>query len=208
MIGKFGIGDINGGGEKLLSFCTSNSLCITNTLFKEVKQNRLWTWESPVGSTRNKFDYILIKYKLSSNVISSRSFPSADVDSDHQLVLANIKLKLKATEKPKRPKKYDVNKLSTQETCNTCQVTIGGKFGRLLELTDTDIETEKMWEEIKACFKETAEEVLGNKNPQQQKSWLTSEVLELSNERSKVKQQRLNDPSKKRNQGTNFSTEK
>ena len=197
VIGKFGIGDINDRGEKLPSFCTSNSLCITNTLFKEAKPNRLWTWESPDGSTRNKIDYILIKHKWKSSVTSSRSFPSADVGSDHQLVLANIKLKLKAKEKPKRPKKYDVNKLSTPETYNTYQVTIGGKFGPLLELPDTDIETDKLWGDIKACFKETTEEVLGNKKPQQQKPWLTSEVLELSNERSNVKQQRLNDPSKK-----------
>ena len=99
-----------------------------------------------------------------------------------------------------------MNKLSTPETYNTYQVTIGGKFGPLHELPDTDIETEKMWGDIKACFKETAEEVLGNKKPQQQKPWLTSEVLELSNERSKVKQQRLITHLKI--QGTIFSTEK
>ena len=90
-----------------------------------------------------------------------------------------------------------MNKLNTPETYDTYQVTIGGKFGPLLELSDTDTETEKMWEDIKSCFKETAEEVLGTKKPQQEKPWLTAEVLELSNERSKGKQPRLDDPTKK-----------
>ena len=61
-----------------------------------------------------------------------------------------------------------MSKLNSSETCNTYQVVIGGKFGPLLEHPDTDTETEELWEDIKSCFKETADEVLYKiKRPQQ-----------------------------------------
>ncbi|XP_072036823.1 uncharacterized protein [Amphiura filiformis] len=149
VIGKFGIGEANDRGEKLLSFCSSNSLCITNTLFKESKPSRQWTWESPDGSTRNKIDFILIRQN------------------------------------------------GKRQTYSDYQVTIGGKFNPLIELPDTDIETEELWQNIKSGFNETADKVLGAKKPQRQKPWLTAEVLKLTEERSKVKQERLKDNSKK-----------
>ena len=37
---------------------------------------------------------------MRSSITNARSFPSADFGSDHQLVLVNIKLKLKAKKRP------------------------------------------------------------------------------------------------------------
>ncbi|XP_072021447.1 uncharacterized protein [Amphiura filiformis] len=176
VIGKFGIGEAND---------------------RESKPSRQWTWESPDGSTRNKIDFILIRQKWKTSVTSSRSFPSADIGSDHQLVLANIKLKLRSRGKQSKIKKFDVSKRYLQQTYSDYQVTIGGKFNPLIELPDTDIETEELWQNIKSGFNETADKVLGAKKPQRQKPWLTAEVLKLTEERSKVKQERLKDNSKK-----------
>ena len=73
--------------------------------------NRSWTWESPDQRTHNKIDYILVSRKLMGSVTNSRSFPSADVGSDHQLVMTHIKLKLRANKPPTRTKKIDIDKL-------------------------------------------------------------------------------------------------
>ena len=197
-LGRFGIGEQNERGEKLLSFCTVNNLCISNTLFKESKPSRQWTWESPDGVTKNKIDYIIIKRKWKSSVASSRSFPSGDIGSDHQLVLANIKLKLRSRSKRIQLKKYDVKKLTTPETYNDYQVIIGGKFRPLLDLPDSDLSTEEMWQGVKSGFNSTAEKVLGKKKTQKQKPWITAEIIHLTEERSRVKQERLKDSSKKR----------
>jgi len=67
---------------------------ITNTRFKQTKPNRKWTWESPDRKTHNLIDYIIVNKKLMGSVRNSRAFPSADVGSDHQLVMVNIRLKL------------------------------------------------------------------------------------------------------------------
>ena len=40
VLGKFGLGDANERGERLLNFCALNDLCITNTFFKQKKNLR------------------------------------------------------------------------------------------------------------------------------------------------------------------------
>ena len=55
VIGKFGYGQRNGRGDRQIDFCRTNGLCIANTLFKQVKENRSWTWESPCGNYHNQW---------------------------------------------------------------------------------------------------------------------------------------------------------
>ncbi|XP_072037118.1 craniofacial development protein 2-like [Amphiura filiformis] len=98
VMGKHGH-ESNDRGEKLLTFCATNDLCITNTMFKQSKFKRQWTWESPDHKTHNKIDYIMINTKWKRCITNCRSYPSADVGSDHQMVLSDIKLKFKS--KPK-----------------------------------------------------------------------------------------------------------
>ncbi|XP_072037122.1 craniofacial development protein 2-like [Amphiura filiformis] len=63
ILGKHGYGEVNQRGEKLLNFCAVNDLCISNTIFKQKKDSRQWTWESPDQRTHNKIDYIMISNK-------------------------------------------------------------------------------------------------------------------------------------------------
>ena len=111
VMGHYGYGTSNARGEKLLNFCAVNNLFVTNTMFKQTKDSRQWTWESPDQKTHNKIDFILIKNTWKNCVNNSRSFPSADIGSDHQLIIANIHLRFKPKSKPKFLKRYDVFKL-------------------------------------------------------------------------------------------------
>ena len=79
VIGQHGYGSPNARGENVLNFCATNNLYITNTMFKQSKDSRQWTWESPDGKTHNKVDYIIVNNKWKSSVVSSRSFLSADI---------------------------------------------------------------------------------------------------------------------------------
>ena len=100
VMGIYGIGERNERGDRLLDFCQMNSLFITNTKFKNAKPARCWTWESPDGKTRNRIDFILVNKSMLSSVQNSRAFPSMDTGSAHQLVMADIKLKLKKNRTP------------------------------------------------------------------------------------------------------------
>ena len=46
--GKFGLGEQNEAGQRLIQFCQENALVIANTLFQQHKR-RLYTWTLPDG---------------------------------------------------------------------------------------------------------------------------------------------------------------
>ena len=56
--GKFGLGEQNEAGQRLIEFCQENALVIANTLFQQHKRV-LYTWTSPDGQHRSQIDYIL-----------------------------------------------------------------------------------------------------------------------------------------------------
>ena len=126
---------------------------------------------------------------------NSRSFPSADVGSDHQLVMANMKLKFKTKTKPNHPKRYEVFKLKNETTRRKYEIEIGGRFAPLLNDEETDANT--LWEGIKSAINDTSKDLLGYKKPKKPKPWISAEVIKLSEERSKVKLLKKTDSSKK-----------
>ena len=91
-VGKFGLGRRNDNGERLASFCNVNELILTNTCFKHHERNR-YTWLSPDGNTRNQIDHIAIDKRWFSSMLDAKSYPGADGDSDHNLVIAKMRLK-------------------------------------------------------------------------------------------------------------------
>ena len=108
--GKFRFGVRNEAGEKLIKFCQETALVIANTLFQQHKR-RLYTWTSPDGQHRNQIDYILCSQSWRSSTQSAKTRPGADCSSDHELLIANFRLKLKKVGKTTRPFKYDLNQI-------------------------------------------------------------------------------------------------
>ena len=75
---------------------------ITNTLFQQHKR-RLYTWTSLDGQHRNQNDYILCSQRWRSSIQSAKTRLGADCGSDHELLIAKFRLKLKKVEKTTRP---------------------------------------------------------------------------------------------------------
>ena len=92
--GKFGPGVQNEAGQSLIEFCQENSLVIANTLFQQHKR-RLSTWTSPDGQHGNQIDCILCSQRWRSSIQSTKTRPGADCGSDHELLIAKFRLKLK-----------------------------------------------------------------------------------------------------------------
>ena len=98
---------LNEAGQRLIEFCQENALVIANTLFQQHKR-RLYTWTSPDGQHQNQIDYILCSQRWRSSIQSTKTRPGADCGSDHELLIAKFRLKLKRVRKTTSPFRYDL----------------------------------------------------------------------------------------------------
>ena len=91
-------------------FCQKNVLIIANTLFQQHKR-RLYTWTSPDDQYQNQTECILCSQRWRSSIQSVKTRPGADCGSDHELLIAKFRLKLKKVGKTTRPLRYGVNQI-------------------------------------------------------------------------------------------------
>ena len=108
LTGNFGLGVQNEAGQRLIEFNQENPLVIANTFFQQHKR-RLYTWTSPDGQHWNQTDYILCNQRWKSSIQSAKTRPGADCGSNHVLLIAKFRLKLKKVGKTTRPFSYDLN---------------------------------------------------------------------------------------------------
>src|SRR5580658_10458105 len=127
VIGKFGLGVRNERGERMIEFCKRNKLVVTNTWFEQEKRRR-YTWKKPGDSGRYQMDYIVVRQRYRNSVKSACSYPGADADSDHNLVVMRVIVKLKKMQRTIRKRKWDVAQLKTKEKALT--------QGRLFDFED------------------------------------------------------------------------
>ena len=107
---KFGLGVENVAGQKLIEFCQENALVIANTPFQQHKR-WLHTWISPDGQHQNQIDYILCSQRWRNSIQSAKTRLGADCGSDHELLIAKFRLKLKKVQKTTRLFRYELNQI-------------------------------------------------------------------------------------------------
>ena len=155
-IGEFGLGRRNDRGQALVDFCKRKKMIVTNTWFKHQKRRR-YTWKRPGDTGRFQLDYILVKHRYRNSVKNSRAYPGADANSDHNLVMAKIELKLK-----KLPRRIKAKRWCTNEI-----VSKSGRFREVVqeEMCKTNISgnsnVEDKWTILRDSIKSGAEQVFG-----------------------------------------------
>lgn len=183
VMGRYGYGDRNERGERLLEFATAHDFYICNTRFEQ-KSNRKWTWASPDGIHKNMIDLILIQRRWKTSVINCRSFQSADISSDHSLVLCNIKLRLKKMNNI-RPQntKVDANQLRYEKTRQLYEATLA----KNMQAIPSPCSLEEHSYKIANAIKNTAEATIPAKRTPR-KPWISEETLKLADEKRRLKQ--------------------
>ena len=92
------------------AWLVTEALVIANILFQQHKR-RLYTWTSPDGQYWNQIDYILWSQRWGSSIQSAKTRLGTDCGSDHELLIAKTRLKLKKVGKTTRPFRYDLNQI-------------------------------------------------------------------------------------------------
>ena len=139
----------------LIELCQDNSLVIANTLFQQHKR-RLYTWTSPDGQHRNQIDYILCTQRWRSSIQSAKTRPVADCGSDHELLIAKFRLRLKKVGKSTRPFRYDLNQIPYDYT-----VEVRNRFNGL-DLIDNRV-PEELWIEVHDIVQEAVIKIIPKK---------------------------------------------
>ena len=175
-MGNHGLGDVNERGYRLIQFCENNQLTIANTLFEQPNR-RKYTWMAPNGITRNQIDYIITRNRWKSNILNCRTFPGADCDTDHQLLIAKMRFRLKQIKKHTPPLRYDLERVP-----QAFGEDLNNRFQILSNLTE-ERSPDEIWTTIKDCVKETAKVHIPKLKRKKGKPWISTTTLDLVEQR-------------------------
>jgi hypothetical protein len=110
-----------------------------------------------------------------------QTLPGADIDSDHNLLVAKFCTRLKKIIRfqKKRPQ-WDLEKVYTQK--QRVQYTVEGKFG-VIGCDSGKVEVQ--WNSIKECVLDTLSDLVGKVEKRSRKPWITQEMISKMDERRK-----------------------
>ena len=163
-------------GKGLTEFCKENTVVIANTLFQHHKR-RLYTWTSPDGQYQNLIDSILCCRRWRSSIQSAKTSLGADSGSDHELLIAKFRLKLKKVGKTTRPFRYNLNQIPYSYKV--------GVTNRFKELDLIDRVPEELWTEVCDIVQEAVIKTIPKKKKCKKAKWLPEEALQIAEKRSK-----------------------
>ena len=181
-MGRYGYDDRNERREHLIEFAAIHSLYIGNTRFEQ-KLQRKWTWASPNGVHKNMIDLILVQQRWKSSMINCRTFQSADICSDHSLVLCNIGLRLKRMyNKIQHRNRIELSQLKNEKIRQCYSKKLSNNIGKI----DPAENLEEHARKIEAVIKKTAEAIIPATRSAK-KPWISEETLRLTDEKRTLK---------------------
>ena len=144
-----------------------------------ITQDKTLHMYTPDGQHQNQIDYILCSQRWRSSIPSAKTRPGADCGSDHELLIAKFRLKLKKIGKTTRPFRYDLNQIPYDYT-----VGVRNRFKRL-DLIDRVCK--ELWTEVHDIVQETGIKTIPKKKKCKKAKWLSEEALQIAVKRREVK---------------------
>ena len=173
-IGRHGVGTRNEAGDRMHEFCAANDLVAVNTFFEQPPR-RLYTWTSPDGQHRNQIDYIMIKARWKSSFLSVKTRPGADCGTDHELLIADFKMRLKRIRRDRLPTRYDL-----QNIPSSYNVEVRNMFNAI---NLVERRPEELWQEIKQGIKTLAKAHIPLQSRTKKNPWLSDTALIIASQR-------------------------
>ena len=113
---------------------------------------------------------------------SAETRPGADCASDHQLLIAKFRLKLKKVGKTTRPFGYDLNQIPYGYTVEVTN--------RIKGLDLIDRMPEELWTEVCDIVQEAVIKTMPKKKKCKREKWLSEEALQIAQKRREAKGKR------------------
>ena len=136
------------------------------------------TWTSPDGQHQNQTDYIFCNQRWRSSIQAAKTRLGADSGSDHKLLIAKFRLKLKKVGKTTRPFRYDLSQIPYDYTV---------EWEIDLRVYLIDRVPDELWMEVHDIVQETGIKTIPKKNKRRKAKWLSEEALQIAVKRSEAK---------------------
>ncbi|VDO54474.1 unnamed protein product [Schistosoma margrebowiei] len=188
IMGRHGLGERNENGERFTSRCAFNKLVINGTIFPHKRVHET-TWTSPDHTTQNQIDHICINKTFRRTIEDVKTKRGADIASDHHLLVAKMKLKLKKHWTMGRTISQKFNTAFLQDTnkLNKFKIDLSNNFQAFHDLlNDEGTTVESNWKGIKEAITSTCHEVRGHKK-HHHKEWITVDTLDKIQEKRNKK---------------------
>ena len=143
----------------------------------------LYTWTSPDGQHQNQIDYIPCSQRWRSSIQSAKTRLGADYGSDHELLIAKFRLKLKKVGKTTRPFRYDLNQIAYDYT-----VEVRNRF-KGLDLIDRV--PDELWTEVRDIVQEKRIKTIPMEKKCKKAKWLSREALQIPVKRREAKKKQM-----------------
>ena len=178
VIGRFGRGNLNDNGVRLLSFANNRNMKVAGSYFRHKSAHSL-TWYSNDGRTVKALDHILVRSRWFTSVHNVRVYRGTGLPSDHELVVANLQLHLKARKTHPKERKYDVEKLRLPEVRRRFSQVVGEKLNTINNVAPG---MDDKWRHIKSSMQHAGKVALGYVKGRRAKA-LSDDTLRLAMEK-------------------------
>ena len=159
-VGHFGIGNMNDNGQRLLETCSYHDLCITNTFFGTKPHHRV-SWMHPRSKHWHQLDLIITRRSFLKNFLVTRSYHSADCNTDHSLVCSKVKILPKKIHRSRSEAKPRVD---AKMTANADMVdSFNALLSTSLNKNMDNLDANGQWEHIKVTTHTAALSTFGKK---------------------------------------------
>jgi hypothetical protein len=160
-LGIHGIGKINENGQRLLEFCCLHELCVTNTYFNCKKIHRV-SWKHPRSHHWHQLDLVITRRADLATVLLTRSYHSADCNTDHALVASRVRIAPKKQHHTKNEGRWRINTCSVRNPENA-QRFFNKLQDALVHSTSADGSIESKWSLLRNAVYHSAIAAYGKK---------------------------------------------
>ena len=135
-----------------------------------------------MGQYRNQIHYIFCSQRWRRSIQSAKTRPGADCSSDHELLIAKFRLKLKKVGETTRPFIYDLSQIPYDYTMEV--------RNRINGLDLIDRVPDELWMEVCNTVQEIGSKIIPKKNKCKKANWLSEEALQIAVKRREAKSKR------------------
>ena len=136
---------------------------------------------------RNQIDYIMIRKRYRNSIKSAKTYPGADIASDHNPVVATFRLTLKRIKQTHKDNKMNILKLKNQEIRNRVKEQINTEVPIAQRKNQDEENVNTKWSNIKNTMLVIGKQELNQEARENKKEWMTKEILEMIERRRKAK---------------------